>query len=93
MFVPLLVLVGLLTVTLVVLLVRRARLRVDAARVPGRLAEVEARASAAQAAVLRAVDGLDSGVAEGPPSAEGPDREAPVERRPGRRRVLSLIHI
>ncbi|WP_420456968.1 hypothetical protein [Rubrivirga sp.] len=80
MFVPLLVLDGLLAAALVALLIRQARLRRAAASVPARLAEVEVQAERALAS-LRWAEGTGDAGSE---TAEArPDPAA--ERRPRRR--------
>lgn len=78
MFVPLLVLDGLLAAALVVLLVRRARLRAEAEALPERLGATEARAERAAAALRRAPSVLPDEPAEG-------RADSPAERRPRRR--------
>ena len=82
MFVPLLVLDGLLAAALVVLLIRWSRIRGRSAAADARLAGVEARVGQALDAVRRADALADS--SEAPAPADGrPD--APSDRRPRRR--------
>lgn len=82
MFVPLLVLDGLLAAALVALLIRWTRVRGRAVAAEARLSEVEARVGQALDAVRRADALADS--LEAPVPADGrPD--APADRRPRRR--------
>ena len=83
MFVPLLVLDGLLAVALVVLLVRRSRVRAHAAAAVGRSREIEDRAERALDAVRRAEAALEATAPAGPPDGR---LDGPPERR-SRRRV------
>ncbi len=82
MFVPLLVLDGLLLVALAVLLVRLARVRAHARAVPARLRAAESRTERALAA-LRRTDRTDD-LGDEPGTAE-PRPDVPAERRPRRR--------
>ena len=79
MFVPLLVLDGLLAVVLVALLVRRSRVRARANAAEARLSDVEARVGQALDAVRRAEPAVELDLAvDGRP-------EPPAERRRARR--------
>jgi len=82
MFVPLLVLDGLLAVALVVLLVRWSRARGRAATAEARLGELENRVGQALDAVRRA-DALADSLGAPVPADGRPD--TPADRRPRRR--------
>lgn len=82
MFVPLLVIDGLLAAALAVLVIRWVRVRGRAATATARLADVEARVEQALDSVRRAESVVDR--VEAPvPTDDRP--EAPTERRPRRR--------
>ena len=82
MFVPLLVLDGLLAVALAVLLIRWSRIRGHATAAGARLSEVEARVGRALDAVRRAEALADS---LGTPAPADGRPDAPTDRRPRRR--------
>ena len=82
MFVPLLVLDGLLAVALVVLLARRSRVRARADAATARLREIEDRAERALDAVRRAEAAFEAAEPVALPDGR-PD--GPAERRPRRR--------
>ena len=79
MFVPLLVLDGMLAAALIVLLVRRGRLRAEAERLPERLREAEARTERVIALLRRPTEAAEEvGTAEA-------RTDVPADRRPRRR--------
>ena len=82
MFVPLLVLDGLLLAALALLLVRQGRLRARARAVPQTMRSTEARAERAIASVRRSEGAADLGEEAGTGEAR-PD--VPADRRPRRR--------
>jgi hypothetical protein len=82
MFVPLLVLDGLLGAALVVLMIRQARLRVQATALPDRLRAAEDRVEQSIAALHRATDSAEPADEPGPAEVRA---DASPERRPRRR--------